>query len=316
MSKYKMKNSIWFVLFEGLKIYFSNIDKFILYMLFPVLGQVLGIALCFGLTLGLSDKIAAKADSISSAMLFILLLTIPGLLIFAKAFWDYVVAYVALNSMTEGAVTSGKVYDFKSHNEVATRRSFKYIGFLLILSVLMSLGTSIFFIIPGFVLWIYLILIFQIFTFEPDLSIWECYKKSFVLVKGDWGRTFSLMLILAFFSIFIITQGITVVFDYLNLTKSVCSIFDFIGKLLPLHTINHAFSYARLPYNITVEMVSNWIFVTILSCIVAGLTLPIRSICWSLWYKNLSDIKDTEQVKDTKRSKKITRKTKNEYRDE
>lgn len=316
MSKYKMKNSIWFVLFEGLKIYFSNIDKFILYMLFPVLGQVLGIALCFGLTLGLSDKIAAKVDSISSAMLFILLLAIPGLLIFAKAFWDYVVAYVALNSMTEGAVTSGKVYDFKSHNEVATRRSFKYIGFLLILSVLMSLGTSIFFIIPGFVLWIYLILIFQIFTFEPDLSIWECYKKSFVLVKGDWGRTFSLMLILAFFSIFIITQGITVVFDYLNLTKSVCSIFDFIGKLLPLHTINHAFSYARLPYNITVEMVSNWIFVTILSCIVAGLTLPIRSICWSLWYKNLSDIKDTEQVKDTKRSKKITRKTKNEYRDE
>lgn len=316
MSKYKMKNSIWFVLFEGLKIYFSNIDKFILYMLFPVLGQVLGIALCFGLTLGLSDKIAAKADSISSAMLFILLLAIPGLLIFAKAFWDYVVAYVALNSMTEGAVTSGKVYDFKSHNEVATRRSFKYIGFLLILSVLMSLGTSIFFIIPGFVLWIYLILIFQIFTFEPDLSIWECYKKSFVLVKGDWGRTFSLMLILAFFSIFIITQGITVVFDYLNLTKSVCSIFDFIGKLLPLHTINHAFSYARLPYNITVEMVSNWIFVTILSCIVAGLTLPIRSICWSLWYKNLSDIKDTEQVKDTKRSKKIFRKTKNEYRDE
>lgn len=316
MSKYKMKNSIWFVLFEGLKIYFSNIDKFILYMLFPVLGQVLGIALCFGLTLGLSDKIAAKADSISSAMLFILLLAIPGLLIFAKAFWDYVVAYVSLNSMTEGAVTSGKVYDFKSHNEVATRRSFKYIGFLLILSVLMSLGTSIFFIIPGFVLWIYLILIFQIFTFEPDLSIWECYKKSFVLVKGDWGRTFSLMLILAFFSIFIITQGITVVFDYLNLTKSVCSIFDFIGKLLPLHTINHAFSYARLPYNITVEMVSNWIFVTILSCIVAGLTLPIRSICWSLWYKNLSDIKDTEQIKDTKRSKKITRKTKNEYRDE
>lgn len=79
---------------------------------------------------------------------------------------------------------------------------------------------------------------------------------------------------------------------------------------MPLHTINHAFSYVKLPYNITVEMVSNWIFVTILSCIVAGLTLPIRSICWSLWYKNLSDIKDTEQVKDTKRSKKITRKTK------
>lgn len=302
MSKYKMKNSIWFVLFEGIKIYFSNIDKFVLYMLFPVLGQVLGIALCFGLTLGFVDKIAEKTDSISSALLFILLLAIPGLLIFAKAFWDYMVAYVSLNSMTEGAVTSGRVYDFQSHREVATQRGFKYVLFLLVLSVFVSLGSSIFFIIPGFVLWIYLILIFQVFTFEPDLSIWECYKKSFLLVRGDWVRTFFLMLILAFFSIFIITQGITVVFDYLNLTKPVCSIFDFIGKALPLDIVNHVLTYAKLP-SITIEMISGWIFASILSFIVAGLTLPIRSICWSLWYKNLSDNKDVEFVKEAKKNR-------------
>ena len=47
MSKYKIKNSLWFVLFEGIKIYFSNIDKFFIYMLFPVLGQVIGIILAF-----------------------------------------------------------------------------------------------------------------------------------------------------------------------------------------------------------------------------------------------------------------------------
>lgn len=312
-----MKNSIWFVLFEGIKIYFSNIDKFVLYMLFPVLGQVLGIALCFGLTLGFADKIAEKTDSISSALLFVLLLAIPGLLIFAKAFWDYMVAYVSLNSMTEGAVTSGRVYDFQSHREVATRRSFKYVLFLLVLSVFVSLGTSIFFIIPGFVLWIYLILIFQVFTFEPDLSIWECYKKSFLLVRGDWARTFFLMLILAFFSIFIITQGITVVFDYLNLTKPVCSIFDFIGKALPLDTVNHVLTYAKLP-SITIEMISGWIFASILSFIVAGLTLPIRSICWSLWYKNLSDNKDVEFVKEsTKKQRKTSyKKSKNYDREE
>ncbi len=52
MSKYEIKNSIWFVLAEGIKIYFSNIDKFLVYMLFPVFGQVLGIALTFCLTLG------------------------------------------------------------------------------------------------------------------------------------------------------------------------------------------------------------------------------------------------------------------------
>ena len=112
MSKDKVRNSIWYVIFEGLKIYFSNIDKFITFMLFPVFGQILGLALTFGLTIPLGDKVAQKAPNMPTALGIIFLLAIPGLLIYIKAFWDYMVAYVALNSMTEGALTSGKVYDF------------------------------------------------------------------------------------------------------------------------------------------------------------------------------------------------------------
>lgn len=84
MSKYTIKNSIFFVLWEGIKIYFSNIDKFLVYMLFPVFGQVIGIALSFGLTIGFADKIAQKADSLTTALLMIILLAIPGLLILQK----------------------------------------------------------------------------------------------------------------------------------------------------------------------------------------------------------------------------------------
>ena len=293
MSKYKLKNSIFFILWEGIKIYFSNIDKFLLYMLFPVFGQVIGIALSFGLSLGFADKVVQKADSPAVALLMILLLAIPGLLIFAKAFWDYMVAYVALNSMTEGAVTTGKVYDLDSHNEVATQRGWKYIGFLIILSVLMSLGSSIFFIIPGFVLWIYFILVFQVFTFEPDLSITDIFKRSFLLVKGNWARTFILMAVLGFFSMYILTEGITVVFDYLNLTASASSIFNFISNLIPLDLVNKILVHANQPI-ITNEMISKTIFVSVLGMIISGLTLPIRSICWSLWYKNLSDVKGAD----------------------
>ena len=293
MSKYKLKNSIFFILWEGIKIYFSNIDKFLLYMLFPVFGQVIGIALSFGLSLGFADKVVQKADSPAVALLMILLLAIPGLLIFAKAFWDYMVAYVALNSMTEGAVTTGKVYDLDSHNEVATQRGWKYIGFLIILSVLMSLGSSIFFIIPGFVLWIYFILVFQVFTFEPDLSITDIFKRSFLLVKGNWARTFILMAVLGFFSMYILTEGITVVFDYLNLTASASSIFNFISNLIPLDFVNNILVHANQPI-ITNEMISKTIFVSVLGMIISGLTLPIRSICWSLWYKNLSDVKGVD----------------------
>ena len=315
MSKYKLKNSIFFILWEGIKIYFSNIDKFLLYMLFPVFGQVIGIALSFGLSLGFAEKVAQKADSPAVALLMILLLAIPGLLIFAKAFWDYMVAYVALNSMTEGAVTTGKVYDLVSHNEVATQRGWKYIGFLIILSVLMSLGSSIFFIIPGFVLWIYFILVFQIFTFEPDLSITDIFKRSFLLVKGNWASTFILMAVLCFFSMYILTEGITVVFDYLNLTASASSIFNFISNLIPLDLVNKILVHANQPI-ITNEMISKTIFVSVLGMIISGLTLPIRSICWSLWYKNLSDVKGVDaEILVSKPVRRVSRKSRYEKED-
>ena len=315
MSKYKLKNSIFFILWEGIKIYFSNIDKFLLYMLFPVFGQVIGIALSFGLSLGFADKVVQKADSPAVALLMILLLAIPGLLIFAKAFWDYMVAYVALNSMTEGAVTTGKVYDLDSHNEVATQRGWKYIGFLIILSVLMSLGSSIFFIIPGFVLWIYFILVFQFFTFEPDLSITDIFKRSFLLVKGNWARTFILMAVLGFFSMYILTEGITVVFDYLNLTASASSIFNFISNLIPLDLVNKILVHANQPI-ITNEMISKTIFVSVLGMIISGLTLPIRSICWSLWYKNLSDVKGVDaEIVVSKPVRRVSRKSRYEKED-
>lgn len=315
MSKYKLKNSIFFILWEGIKIYFSNIDKFLLYMLFPVFGQVIGIALSFGLSLGFADKVVQKADSPAVALLMILLLAIPGLLIFAKAFWDYMVAYVALNSMTEGAVTTGKVYDLASHNEVATQRGWKYIGFLIVLSVLMSLGSSIFFIIPGFILWIYFILVFQIFTFEPDLSITDIFKRSFLLVKGNWARTFILMAVLGFFSMYILTEGITVVFDYLNLTASASSIFNFISNLIPLDLVNKILVHANQPI-ITNEMISKTIFVSVLGMIISGLTLPIRSICWSLWYKNLSDVKGADaEIVVSKPVRRVSRKSRYEKED-
>lgn len=305
MSKDYIKNSIWFVLAEGIKIYFSNIDKFLTYMLFPVFGQLIGIVLAFGLSLGFAEKIVSKVENPLHAVLFVILLAIPGLLIFAKAFWDYMVAYVSLNSMTQGAITTGKVYDFQSHNEVATRRTLKYVLFLIVVGFLSSMATSIFFIIPGFVLWIYCILIYQVFTFEPELSVPDCYVNSFKLVRGNWLRTFILLLILSFFSIYIITVGVSVVFDYLNLTDKICSLFSHISNLVPLDLTNKILVHLNM-HIITPDDISRWIFYSILSFIVMGVTLPIRSICWTLWYMNLAGQKPNtnQQNKKSHRIKK------------
>ena len=307
MSKQSKGISIWLVLIEGIKIYFSNIDKFFIYMLFPVFGQLIGLALMFGLTLGFADKIASKTDSLSSGLLLIFLLAIPGMLIFMKAFWDYMVAYVAISSMTEGAVTTGKVYDFQSHREVATRRSGKYILLLLAVGILSLLAIlccviPVFGLIPPLIIWIYFILVFQVFTFEQDLSVKNCFKKSFELVKGNWARAFILMLILWFFSIFIITMGVTVIFDYLHMTEPLSGLFDFIGKALPLDLLNRILVHLNAQ-KITVNMVSTAILTSIISLITSGLTLPIRSICWTLWYKDLSLAGNTP-IKETKKRRK------------
>lgn len=303
MSKYKIKNSIWFALTEALRIYFTNIDKFFTYMLFPVFGQIIGIAFSFGLSLGFADKIVARVDNPLTALALVLLLALPGLLIFVKAFWDFMVAYVALNSMTEGAINTGKVYDFQSHNEVATRRTFPFVLLLLAVGVLSSIASSIFFMIPGFVLWIYFILVYQIFTFEPELKTHEIFKRSLLLVKGNWFRTCLLMLILGFFSIYIITQGVSVVFDYLNLTEKICTLFDPISRSIPIDLTNEALKLLNLPI-ITTEMISAKIYMSILFAIVTGITLPIRSICWTIWYMNLVQI-DYKNNSQNKKSKKI-----------
>ena len=302
MSKYKIKNSIWLVLAEGIRIYFTNIDKFLTYMLFPVFGQLIGILLSFGLSLGFANQIVARVENPWVAFLLVLLLAIPGLLVFVKAFWDYMVAYVALNSMTEGAISTGKVYDFQSHNEVATRRTWAFVLLLLAVGVLSSIGSSIFFIIPASVLWIYFIIVFQVFTFEPDLKIHEYFKRSFLLVREHWFRTCVLMLVLAFFSIFIITQGISVVFDYLNLTNKICMLFDPISSALPIAFINEILTLFKLPI-ITTEMISEKLYFSILYAIIMGLTLPIRSICWTLWYMNLSEV-ELKKQNSNKKSKK------------
>ena len=211
--------------------------------------------------------------------------------------------------MTEGAITTGRVYDFQSHREVATRRGGKYILLLFAVGILSLCAVlcciiPIFGLIPPVILWIYFILVFQVFTFEENLTVKECFQRSFDLVKGDWGRTFLLMFLLGFFSIYIITQGTTVIFDYLKLTDILASKFDFIGLAMPLEHINRAFKYIGVNYELSVNTISMIAFTFVLSIIVSELTLPIRSICYSLWYKILTESKDSHSVEKPKKYKK------------
>ena len=78
---------------EALKLYFSNFDKFVQYMTFPVFGQIAGLLLVFLLTYFYTKNIPLLIQKVSVLndlrvlLLIVVLITLPGLAIFVKAFW-------------------------------------------------------------------------------------------------------------------------------------------------------------------------------------------------------------------------------------
>lgn len=296
--------SVWLIFFEGIKIFALNIHKFMLYMAYPVLGQILGIFLIFGLTFWFTQNmqdIAAKYDALnnmSSMITLIVVSVIPGVLILIKAFWDYLVAFVALNSMTEGYLNTGRVYDFKAHNSVATQKSFSFITIWFLISIMTILGIlPVFWIFAG-LFFVYFILVFQVFTFENGLSPVGYFKRSMFLIKGKFGRTFLLMAILTIFTYVILVSGLGVLFDAFNWTNPLAKMFEAWAYTLPIDPLEQ---YGVTPSVIGTELVKQLIFF-----LAIGFSLPIRSICWTLWYNELASEDEPVVKKPKKRVKKAT----------
>lgn len=298
--------SLWKIFFEGLKIYTVNIHKFLLYMAFPVLGQILGLYAIFGSTYwfsmnfqDLSIKYPAL-NEMTTLLIFSIVMTIPGLIIFLKAFWDYLVAYCAINSMTEGYLNTGRVYDFRAHNDVVYKKTFSFIALWFLFGIFTTLAILPPFWILGFIFFIYFILIFQVFTFENGLSPIGYFRRSFEIIKGNFGKTFVLMTILVIFTYILLASGLSVIFDYLNLTNILSKAFESWAFTLPLETVE---KFGITPAIVAANMVKELVLF-----IAIGFTLPIRSICWTLWYNNLAEPKPkkiSRTVKKTTKAKKL-----------
>mgnify|MGYP006878136624 CR=1 FL=1 len=279
--------SIWLTFFEGLKIYVLNIHKFLLYMAFPVLGQIVGLFLIFGLTFWFTQNIQditvkyPALSDISTMITLIIVSVVPGLLILVKAFWDYLVAFVALNSMTDGYMNTGRVYDFRAHNSVATQKPFAFIGIWFLISIMTIIGIIPLFTVILAVFFVYFCLVFQVFTFENGLSPVGYFKRSLYLVKGNFGKTFSLMAILTVLTYCLLVQGLGVLFDAFNWTQILEKMFETWALTLPLELVKVV--------EITPTMVGEILVKSLISFIVVGFTMPLRSICWTLWYNCLAE---------------------------
>ena len=73
---------------------------------------------------------------------------------------------------------------------------------------------------------------------------------------------------------------------YHNLIKG---LFENWAMTIPYSIFNDYLAKFNIQNQITPLFIANLIFSSMITFIVTGLTLPLRSICWTLWYKNLSD---------------------------
>ena len=278
---------------ESIGLYFSNFDKFIKYMTFPVLGQIAGLGLVFLLTYFYAKTMPNIIQAIPALNNFTLLVTIailitlPGLAIFVKAFWEYLVAYGAVNSMLQNMLKSGKVYDFDAHTELIKRRTLSFVGLWFLFGIFSLISVIPFFWVPCAVLAIFFVLIFQVFTYEPDQSPLGCVRRSLELVKGHFASTFMLLALVGALTYVFVPQLVNMFCEYTHITYFLANIMTPIIREFPISEWNAFLAYAYLP-PLKVEQIATFTITTFIAQIFIQYTLPLRSILWSMWYKELN----------------------------
>ena len=300
------------IFIESIGLYFSNFDKFVKYMTFPVLGQIAGLSLVLLLTYFYAKNMSKIIQTIpvlnDFALLFVLalLITLPGLMIFVKSFWEYLVAYGAVNSMLENMLKSGKVYDFDAHTELIKRRTIPFVGLWFLFGVFSLISVVPFFWVPCGVLAVFFVLVFQVFTYEPELSPLGCVKRSMQLIKGHFASTFLLLALVGALTYILIPQIVNSIFEYTHLTLYFSNMVTPIIKELPLAEWSSFLAYAYLP-PLEVSKIASFTVTTFIAQILIQYTLPLRSILWGMWYKELNGGK-LYVSKDDKPQKKSSKK--------
>ena len=297
------------IFIRALELYFSNFVQFIKYMSFPVFGQITGLAVIFSFTIMYSKRLPELIEhyrifnDFTMLVLISVLVAIPGMIIFLKAFWEYLVAYGAVNSMLDNMLKSGKVYDFKAHTELIKRRTPAFVALWLIISVFGLIAFFPLFWIPAGVIGIYIVLIFQVFTYEPDLSPIGCIKKSVTLIKGHFAFTFLITALSGLLCYILLPQ----IFNYLSqvsgLSKILSGLFIPLVESLPLSDFNSMLTQYGIPI-LKNEDIALLGVSSIISQILILYTLPFRSVLFGLWYKELNSSNTASDSVKKKPSKK------------
>ena len=278
---------------NGLKLYFLNFETFFKYMAFPVFGQIIGATLIFFasyiFTIYVSDLTTKSPifDNIPIVFLVLIVLTLPGFFIFCKAFWEFIISYASLNSMASSLLEGAKLDDTGLHAELIKRRTFSYIFFLLLISIIYLV--LLFPILWGLlaIVFVYLALSFQVFALEEDKSAVGAIKVAINLVKYNFWRTALLLVILGVATYWIVPGLICWGVE----TSNLCGIFSYpvekYVQMLPINDLNNLFAQYNIPLVLKSYEIAKSIVLSTVSFAIIAFCLPLRCICCTALYKEL-----------------------------
>ena len=317
-TKSKRKISVLNIVFEGLKTYLYNLDIFVKYLSFPILGTFLGMFFLFLINyifvthLEQIEKTNPVFENAAVILTLLLIIVIPAFLIMIKALIDYIVAYGALNSMC--VLGTKRIEDVYNHKETVKRRFAPYCVLILVLSVIFGI-LSIPVLLPLLIAaLIFLSLSIQIFSLEENMSPYESMKKSVELVKSNFWVVFWVLVFITLISYVAIPYLITWAVAKTPLFQWFANPIEKYISLLPVADINSVIAQSGLNYKFDVIIIAENIVNCVISTIIIMYMLPFRCACCVEMYKRFnenyySEIKQEENLKIKEKTKKYKKKT-------
>lgn len=305
---------------DGIVWYCKYMDVLLKYMLFPVFGQIIGLILIFTanyfFVVNIPNLIKQYPilDNIPLVFTLLLICVFPGFMVFCKAFYDYIIAMAALNLMvyvSRGEKMKKEPLDPKIHSDVLKNRLAKYIIFILILSVLLCIGSFPLLIIPFVIVLVYLSLIFQVFMLEESSTPLGVFKRSFELVKTNFGITCLLLGLSGLLTYWLLPNLIIWAFYKANAIDFLAYPIHKYLEILPVQELLNNFISTvtgglplEMPISININSLFNIhdiacnIVCFVIGVSVVGLLLPMRSCWFTLLYKTF-DFEKGEELRKT-----------------
>lgn len=323
MAKKIEYDNIFKILLNGFKTYIRHFVTLSKIMMFPVFGQLIGICLILFPVCLISQAIPQhfSSISISNNLLLILLgiiaVTIPGFIIFLKAFWEYMVAMVSINSMVGNFIRNGDVKDVMIHAQAVKLKTKEYIALLLIISAIWVIGLAlpfVVFILQGslklapiyagalftclellsifvlFIVSVYLSLCYQVFAYENHSSI-DTLKKSWRLIEGNFWRSLFLGGVLGLVTCVIVPAIFQSIIEKTALLSIIASPF----KTYYAGLMGDSVSIGQIAENLykfqlisssadLLDSLATSSVLSIIGMIVTAFMLPLGSTCYTMLY--------------------------------